>query len=180
MTARSIVPFALALILLVLFTTGCGGGSSAADDTSATAPSNALQDITLGAGLGTDGAIEIGWAKQEFPLGDPIYLAMDVSGAQENAKIDVQWIGPDGQVLAHEVKRALPDRTFMSWQAPEEVTLAGDGAYQVKVLYQGQEAATLGFRITSYAGDEGATEPAPKASESTPSSAQAGNGSSSS
>jgi hypothetical protein len=161
MTARSIAPLALALCLLAA---GCGGHAGPTDEAVATAPSDALQDITLGAGLGTDGAIELGWAKTEFPLGDPIYLAMDVSHAEDDAEIDVQWLGPDGRVLAHETKRALPERTFMSWKAPEEVTLAGDGAYRVKVLYQGEEAATLDFRITPYQGD---VEEAPEAPDAT-------------
>ena len=164
MTARSIAPLALALALLALFAAGCGGSGGSAGDDSATTPSEALQDITLGAGLDTSGAIELGWAKEDFPLGDPIYLAMNVSNAKENAEIDVQWLGPDGQVLAHETKRALPEREFMSWQAPDEVTLAGDGQYRVKVLYQGKEAATLDFRITPY---EAGEEKAPAASEST-------------
>lgn len=162
MTARSLTPLALALCLLAPFAVGCGGHGGSGADNGAAAPADALHDLTLGAGLDTDGAIELGWAKREFPLGDPIYLAMDVRDAREDAEIEVRWIGPDGEELDHEVKRALPDRKFMSWRAPESVTLAGVGEYRAQVLYQGTEVATLDFRVTGYQGD---VEEAP---ESTP------------
>ncbi len=160
MTRRSLTPFALTLLLLAA---GCGGGDAPAGTAAAADPTEAVQDITLGAGLGTDGAVELGWARDDFPLGDPIYLAMDVSRAQENAEIEVRWIGPDGRVLAHQVRRALPDRKVMSWKAPEEVTLAGDGQYRVKVLYQGAEVETRGFRITGYRGESGQAAGGPSA-----------------
>jgi len=158
MNLRSTGPLALTLALLALV---CGACGAPADKDGASAPSDAIQEITLGAGLGVDGAIETGWGKTEFPLGDPIYLAMDVSNARENAEVEVQWIGPGGAVIDHEVKRALPERQFLSFKAPDSVSILGVGKFKVKVLYLGHEVRTLDFEVTSYDGQ--IEEPAPAA-----------------
>jgi hypothetical protein len=139
---------------------GCRSQDQAAADNasgtmSPSAAKAAIGDVTIGHQLGANGMIAADQKGNNFPAGQPIFVAFTIGKAPAGTPVTADWYGPNNQQLATDQKTVTRGQSSMSF-ASKDTTGWGAGDYHVDLSVSGQKVDTERFEIVAPEKAEGA------------------------
>jgi hypothetical protein len=117
-------------------------------ESTATKPSSAVSDVTVGHQLGANGGIAAGQEGKNFVPGQPVIVAFNSGSAPAGTTITVEWYGPSDQKLLTDQGQVKPGQGMMHF-ASNRTSDWGLGDYRVDLLINGQKVDTEHFSLVN-------------------------------
>jgi hypothetical protein len=105
-----------------------------------------IENFSLGTRLGPHGGIATGAGERMFPVGQLIYVAMELKNAPVGTVVHVVWKAQGDLVLGEETKEVRRNQRFMNFAA-DSSSLPLEPKYHVEVFVNGKPLAKLDFGL---------------------------------
>ena len=124
-------------------------GNEAQSDITATTALTRVEELKVGAQLGTDGAVSD--AADNFKPGEKIYVSLAIGDISAGSAVAAVWKGPEDQQIHSEVKSVPQGATHLVFEAPD-TTAWEPGDYAVEIRLGDEVGGTEHFDIAEQAG----------------------------
>ncbi len=128
---------------------GCGvdrGSGEAVRQSVAVTESVSRETFSLGTAVTPSGAVPKGAAGETFTRGGEVFLSVNVSRASTDQLVAVEWLGPSGEVLHRDERRAPQGTQYVSFSSGgmEEWP---PGAHRAVVVIDGRRVSEKAFMV---------------------------------
>lgn len=128
---------------------GCGvdrGNGEAVQQSVATTESVSRETFALGTAVTPRGAMPQDAAGDSFIRGGEVFLSVNVSRASTDQLVEVKWLGPSGQVLHREERRAAQGTRYVPFSSGRTAEWQ-PGAHRAVVLIDGRRVSEKAFTV---------------------------------
>ena len=120
-------------------------GSIGAGSTTSTAGALRVADITVGRGVGADKRISV--ESSEFRPADTIFVSVHTTGVASGTPLTARWSFQDGQQVDERTETISPTGDAYTEFHVAKASGWPAGRYTVRILLNGQEAASKEFTV---------------------------------
>ena len=139
---------AVAAFLPLLWGCGVDRGSGKVVEQSVAATDTEVSQETfaLGTAVTSRGAVPADAAGETFVRGGEVFLSVDLSGVSTDPVVEVKWIGPMGEVLRRDVRRALRGADHVPFSSGATARWP-PGSHRAVVVIDGRSVSEKRFTV---------------------------------
>ena len=139
---RTLVPTALALFLTI----ACARTEEARHVVLAENAEPAKEVFALGSAVTQTGAVTAESASDQFPRGHEVYVSVDVTSASTEQTIEVEWRGPEGNIVRVD-KRRVPQSSAYATFSSGSTSTWKNGKHTAIIVIDGRRVSEKVFEI---------------------------------
>ena len=102
--------------------------------------------FALGTAVTSHGAVPLDATGETFVRGGEVFLSVDLSGASTDPVVEVKWIGPMGDLLRREVRRAREGTDHLPFSSGATAEWV-PGQHRALVLIDGRSVSEKLFTV---------------------------------